>query len=180
MEGTKRKHKCEPEPEGGLVGDTLQVENPRPSQMDPSISCALGSDHQAEGSKKQKLSKKKKALLYQGTLEESDDSSDWSESSEPIVKDYPVNCDQFTTRSPTLSEVAELEDEVKASTSAPETTASKEMEHVAEEPKPTATEKSEPNLLWEPEEEELQLEELEPDEEEVLIQELRSRFESDR
>ena len=181
MEGTKRKHKCEPEPEGGLVGDTLQLENPRPSQMDPSISCALGSDHQAEGSKKQKLSKKKKALLYQGTLEESDDSSDWSESSEPIVKDYPVNCDQFTARSPTLSEVAELEEEVKASTRAPETTASKESEHAAEKPKPTAAKKSEPDLLWEADAEELRLVELDPEEEEeVFIQGLRSRFESDR
>ena len=179
MEGTKRKHKCEPEPEGGLVGDTLQLENPRPSQMDPSISCALGSDHQAEGSKKQKLSKKK-ASFYRDTLEDSDDSGDWSESSEPMVKDYPVNCEQFTRRSPTLSEVAELEEEVKASTRAPETTASKESEHAAEKPKPTAAKNSEPDLLWEADAEELRLVELDPEEEEVFIQGLRSRFESDR
>ena len=172
MEGAKRKHKGEPEPKRGL-------ENQRSSQMDPSISGAVGSDHQGEGSKKQKLCKKK-ALFYRDTLEDSDDSGDGSESSEPMVKDYPVNCEQFTTRSPTLSEVAEVEEEVKASTRAPETAASKESEQAAEKPKPTAAKNLEPDLLWEAEEEELRLHELDPEEEEVFIQDLRSRFESDR
>ena len=135
-----------------------------PSASNSSTSGTVESNLQRKGAKKRKLFDGE-AFLDTDTMENSSDKSDCSESSEPLVQEYPVNCKQFTVRSPTSSELAE----------------DSPSKHVVQgdcgNKKEATGSASQPAKLWEPEEE---IWESDTDEEEKFVQHLRSNFESDR
>ena len=153
-----------------------------------------------QGTKKRRRGlKQKKAFFYRDTLEKSDDSGDsgdesvshgnlgglnedgedpLSESSEPMVKVYPANCDTLVTRTPTPSELARF---FNSSTDDSDSMCE------SEEPGDQSTsalapmegeEKSKPDMLWGPEENEVDalLLEADPDDS-IILEEMSKKFE---
>ena len=101
-----------------------------------------------------------------------------SESSEPMVKVYPANCDTLVTRTPTPSELARF---FNSSTDDSDSMCE------SEEPGDQSTsalapmegeEKSKPDMLWGPEENEVDALLLEADaDDSIILEELSKKFE---
>ena len=115
---------------------------------------------------------KSKAFFYKDTVEHSSSSGGESDSSCPKVKDYPVGRDQFTRRSPTSKELEEAwQGEIGKEEAAICDAAAATGQCDANRRESWNSSSSEPwegQYFWE------------PDEEDLVLEDLRSRFESDR
>lgn len=107
---------------------------------------------------------KSKAFFYKDTVEHSSSGGE-SDSSCPKVTDYPVGRDQFTRRSPTSKE---LEEAWQGSRKEEAATCEAAATGQSDANWSSSSELSEDHYFWE------------PDEEDLVLEDLRSRFESDR
>ena len=127
------------------------------SSSSSSISCGQ------VGQRKRCRRHKSKPFSYKDTVERSSSGGE-SDSSCPKVKDYPVGRDQFTRRSPTSKE---LEEARQGSRKEEAATGQSDANH-RESWNSSSSELSSDHYFWE------------PDEEDLVLEDLRSRFESDR
>jgi hypothetical protein len=109
---------------------------------------------------------KSKAFFYKDTVEHSSSGGE-SDSSCPKVKDYPVGRDQFTRRSPTSKELEEAWQGSRKEEAAI-AAATGQSDANRRESWSSSPELSSDHYFWE------------PDEEDLVLEDLRSRFESDR